>query len=197
MGVRIGIAACVLSLGFPIPALAGMPAPLPADPERVLRLGDSPIARLQAISFFLLVFLMSALAFRAIWNYVRRDFPTLPRLSYGRAVAGVFLVGLLFVIVLTMISGARELMTPGAWRKQGATYKLAENPASPDPVQSELAVRRQHLERHRTLALRRHARRTLPDTGRNERPPVRIVAGALGRRTALPLRRRSLGGLWA
>jgi len=150
MRSRVCLAACGFLLAFNFPALAGMPAPLPANPERVMRLGDSPIARLQAISFFLLVFLLSALAFRAIWNYLRRDFPTVPRLSYGRAVAGVFLVGLLFVIVLTMISGARELMTPGAWRKQGATYKLAENPGPSDPVQSELAARRQHLERLRT-----------------------------------------------
>ena len=150
MRALVGIVACALLLGLPIPVLAGMPAPLPVDPERVSRLGDSPLARLQAISFFLLVFLLSALALRAIWNYLRRDFPTLPRLSYGRAVAGVFLVGLLFVIVLTMISGARELMTPGAWRKQGATYKLAENPGPTDPGQSELAARRQHLERLRT-----------------------------------------------
>jgi len=26
--------------------------------------------------------------------------------------------------VLTMISGARELMTPGAWEKDGAIYRL-------------------------------------------------------------------------
>jgi len=53
----------------------------------------------------------------------------LPRLSFGRALAGVILWGLLFFIVLTMISGARELMTPGAWKKDGATYKLADDPA--------------------------------------------------------------------
>ena len=28
------------------------------------------------------------------------------------------------LLVLTMISGARELLTPGAWRKQGSTYRL-------------------------------------------------------------------------
>lgn len=37
----------------------------------------------------------------------------------------VVLWGLLFIVVLAMISGARELMTPGAWEKQGATYRLA------------------------------------------------------------------------
>jgi hypothetical protein len=144
------IVACGLLLAFPLQVMAGMPALLPTDPARTLRLGDSPLARLQAISFFLLVFLISAVALRAIWNYLQRDFPILPRLSYGRAVAGVFLWGVLFVIVLTMISGARELMTPGAWRKQGATYKLADNPTSPTQPESDLAIRRHHLEQFRT-----------------------------------------------
>lgn len=32
--------------------------------------------------------------------------------------------GHLFVIVRTMISGAREWMTPGSWRRDGWTYRL-------------------------------------------------------------------------
>jgi hypothetical protein len=139
-----------LSLAFPLPVLAGMPSPLPINPERVMRLGDTPLARLQTISFFLLVFLLSSFALWAIWNYLRRDFPILPRLSYGRAVAAVFLWGLLFVIVLAMISGARELMTPGAWKKQGATYKLAENQPQQQQSESDLTSRRRHLEKLRT-----------------------------------------------
>jgi hypothetical protein len=125
-----------------------MPAPLPTDPERVLRLNDSVAARLQTISFFLLVLLGSAAAVRLLWNHFRGDFPNLPRLTFARAVAGVLLWGLLFVVVLTMISGARELMTPGAWQKQGFTYKLADAvpPADADPAR----LRRQHLERLRT-----------------------------------------------
>ena len=99
----IAVIACGFVLAFAQPAAAGMPAPLPIDTERVARLGDNPLARLQAISFFLLVFLLSATALRAIWNYVRRDFTIFPRLSYGRAVAIVFLWGLLFVVVLTML----------------------------------------------------------------------------------------------
>jgi hypothetical protein len=129
--------------------LAGMPSPLPENPGRVLRLGDSPLMRLQTISFFLLVFLLSAAAVRFLWNWVARDYPRLPRLTYGRAVGVVFLWGLLFVLVLTMISGARELMTPGAWQKQGFTYRLAADPppaAEPDPE----TTRRQHMEKLRT-----------------------------------------------
>jgi hypothetical protein len=34
--------------------------------------------------------------------------------------------GLLFYVVLTMISGARELLTPGAWEKQGTGYRLRD-----------------------------------------------------------------------
>jgi hypothetical protein len=39
----------------------------------------------------------------------------------------VFVTGLMFYVVLTMISGARELLTPGAWEKQGVGYRLREN----------------------------------------------------------------------
>ena len=64
-----------------------------------------------------------------LWNRLRRDLPRLPRLSYKMSVTLVGLWGLLFILVLTMISGARELMTPGAWEPNGATYKL-KAPAS-------------------------------------------------------------------
>jgi hypothetical protein len=142
---------CLLLLVLPAPA--GMPSPLPTEPEyvvrKVLRLDDTPLKRLQAISFFLLVSVLAAAVVRWLWNYLRRDFPKLPRLSFGKALAGVFLWGLLFVVVLTMISGARELMTPGAWKKQGFTYKLADEPGrSTEP--SPETLRRQHLENLRT-----------------------------------------------
>ncbi len=132
------------------PVQAGMPAPLPTEPDnvfrKVLRLDESAVQRLQAISFFLLGILLSAAVVRWLWNAVQRDFPHWPRLSFGKALAGVLLWGLLFIVVLTMISGARELMTPGAWRKQGFTYKLAEERTPTDPESS----RRPHLEKLRT-----------------------------------------------
>src|SRR4051794_7067385 len=55
-----------------------------------------------------------------------------------------------------MISGARELMTPGAWKKVGYTYKLAEEKpgATKGPREEE---RRQALERLR-IALWTYAR---------------------------------------
>jgi hypothetical protein len=127
-----------------------MPAPLPTDVEHYLvwRVNDSILGRVQAISFFIVVLLLCTAVVRWLWNYLQKDFPRLPRLSYGKALAGVLLWGLLFILVLTMISGARELMTPGAWQKQGFTYKLTPAPAPADAT--PLEQRKQHLERLRT-----------------------------------------------
>lgn len=94
----------------------------------MLTLSDLAEMRFQSISFFLLVLLVSAWGIKLLWNGLRRDFPRLPWLSYKRALALVTLWGFLFVLVLTMISGARELMTPGAWEKDGLTYKLKSAP---------------------------------------------------------------------
>ena len=57
----------------------------------------------------------------------------------------IVLWGLLFVLVLTMISGARELMTPGAWEKKGPTYKLAS--PQPPPVEAEITARFEAISR--------------------------------------------------
>ncbi|QEG25465.1 hypothetical protein GobsT_01910 [Gemmata obscuriglobus] len=122
------------------PVAAGMPS---------VNLTDAASLRLQSISFFLALFLLSAVAVRGIWNGFRSDFPRLPRLSYPKAVALVGLWGLLFVLVLTMISGARELMTPGAWKKDGVTYSLADEqkPAAPVPAfEPSESVRRDKLK---------------------------------------------------
>ena len=91
-----------------------------------ITLSDVARMRLQTMSFFLLGLLGSAWFIQLLWNYLRRDFAVLPRISYGKAVGVVVLWGLLFLLVLTMISGARELMTPGAWEKQGLTYRPAQ-----------------------------------------------------------------------
>jgi hypothetical protein len=103
--------------------------------------------RLEVISFFLVAFLLSAAVLRWVWNGLARDFPRLPRLGYYRALGVVAVWGALFVLVLTMISGARELMTPGAWKKDGLTYKLADAEKPPvtshEPTES---TRRQKLD---------------------------------------------------
>jgi hypothetical protein len=133
------------TLGPARAAMAGMP---------VVMLNDLARMRIQTISFFLLGFFLSAWGIQIIWNAARRDFPRLPHLSYARANGLVALWGLLFVLILTMISGARELMTPGAWKKDGYTYKLAqdvpavESPAAQDQDQHE-KERRQALDRLR------------------------------------------------
>ncbi|HEY2784757.1 MAG TPA: hypothetical protein VGJ05_07240 [Fimbriiglobus sp.] len=97
--------------------------------------------RLEVISFFLLAFFLSAGVVRWVWNGLARDFPRLPRFSYGRALGVVAVWGALFVLVLTMIAGARELMTPGAWKPNGMTYKLAETgkptETSREPTEAE------------------------------------------------------------
>lgn len=142
--------AALIWLEQPAPAAAGMPS---------LTLTDIARMRIQTISFFLACLLLSAFAVRAIWNSLRTDFPRMPRLSYGKALGIVTLWGLLFLLVLTMISGARELMTPGAWKKDGLTYTLATTPsppAVPAPEGPQSAARQVKLERLRD-ALRRYA----------------------------------------
>jgi hypothetical protein len=113
-----------VTLAIPSRVAAGMPN---------VTLTDAASMRLQSISFFLMVFLVVALVVRLVWNSLRTDFTRLPRLSFPKAVGVVALWGLLFMLVLVMISGARELMTPGAWKKDGVTYTLDEG-KSPVPV---------------------------------------------------------------
>lgn len=126
---------------IPTAAHAGMPAPLPTNwtmdstptwaPSGGGNYDGSADARWQAISFFVAGLLLSAWGVQWLWRTLRKDLTWLPELSYRRSLSFVVLWGLLFVIVLTMISGARELMTPGAWRKQGWTYQLASAAAAP------------------------------------------------------------------
>lgn len=140
-----------LLLVSPAPAFAGMP---------MVRLTDVAEMRIQSLSFFLMVFLVASALIQFIWNRLRGDFPKLPRLTYGKALGLVTLWGLLFVLVLTMISGARELLTPGAWEKVGLTYKLAKDAAPPPlPLVEETTEkeRRQKLDNLRA-ALWEYAR---------------------------------------
>ena len=133
-------------------AYAGMPT---------VRLSDIASLRIQTISFFLLLTLVSAWGTKGLWNGLVRDFPGWPKLTYRGALFGTVLWGLLFLVVLTMISGARELMTPGAWEKDGLTYQLAadheaaqQHPPDQSTVTNE--ERRQSLDTLRS-ALWLHA----------------------------------------
>lgn len=108
----------------PAVAYAGMPS-------FVYSISEAAKLRVETLSFFLAGFFLSALCAKWLWNYLASEFTILPRLTYGKALALMVLWGLLFVLVLTMISGARELMTPGAWERDGATYKLRGQPTNP------------------------------------------------------------------
>ena len=101
----------------PAVALAGMPS---------MDLSDWAATRIDTISFFAALFLILAVVLRLLWNFLARDFPALPVLTFKRALAAVLLLSLLLAVVLTMIAGARELLTPGAWQKQGHIYRLSE-----------------------------------------------------------------------
>ncbi len=139
------LAACLLAVVSPGAALAGMPMP---------HVSRTAQPRLENISFFLFGLLVSAVVIRLLWNSLRGDFPRLPRLSWWGGMAVVVLWGMLFLLVLTMIAGARELLTPGAWEREetGLLYKLADDspvkaPESPAP---RTDVRRDALQLLRT-----------------------------------------------
>lgn len=106
--------------GFPQPVLAGMPSPYLIWTELGRR-------RWEEVSFFLVGFLVMAAIVRWLWNVLRHDFPSLPVLSYRGCISLLLLWGLLMAVVLAMVSGARELMTPGAWVPKGVTYKLSDD----------------------------------------------------------------------
>lgn len=116
-----------------MPTLAGMPVPLPSHLTQeslphVESLAPVVDIRLQAISFFLFLFFVSAFFVRWLWNRGWAAAMETHPLTYSKALLITFAWGMASIVVLTMISGARELMTPGAWQQQGWTYKLAGQP---------------------------------------------------------------------
>jgi len=67
--------------------------------------------------------LVAALGIRFLWNYLAKDFPRLPRLSFRKAISLTVLLSLCMLLILVMISCAREILTPGAWYRQGSHYR--------------------------------------------------------------------------
>jgi hypothetical protein len=134
------VAAALFVIASPSPILAGMPMP---------HLTDIAAARLDTLSFFLAIYLASGWAVKAIWNGLRGEFSSFPYLTYKKALGVVTVWAALFVVVLTMISGARELLTPGAWEKVGLTYRVKgdEMPRVYEPPADD--VRQAKLERLR------------------------------------------------
>jgi hypothetical protein len=89
----------------------------------VYDLDDVVRLRLEDISFFALLLLAAALGVRFLWNSLARDFSWLPRLSFRKALSLTSLLSILMLLILIMIAGARELLTPGAWHRQGSHYR--------------------------------------------------------------------------
>ncbi|QDT82497.1 hypothetical protein [Gimesia chilikensis] len=147
MMVRTVLLAGCVSFFWTGPVQAGMPSVS-------LDLTDIAQLRLQSISFFLMVLLLSALILKLCWNLLAKDFPKLPRISYKGALGVSVLWGLMFLFVLTMISGARELLTPGAWEKSGRTYRLVEDK---QPDDASLVAETTLDERRRKLGELRSA----------------------------------------
>jgi hypothetical protein len=96
------------------PAHAGM---------TVYDLTDVARLRLEDISFFIFLLLLATLGIRFIWNFLARDFSRLPRLSFLKALGLTALLSLCMLLILVMIAGARELLTPGAWYRQSSHYR--------------------------------------------------------------------------
>lgn len=111
--------------------------------------------QLQAISFLIAAFLVLAMIAQALWNAARRDFPSVPRLSYPASVGLAALCGLLLGLALQLDAGAR------AW---------TASPASSSSADLEVA-RRRHLEALRE-ALWQYAR----SRGDGRLPPHEFVA---------------------
>ncbi|MGK0190758.1 MAG: hypothetical protein ACI9R3_006588 [Verrucomicrobiales bacterium] len=88
-------------------------------------LSDLYRLRLEELSFFIVLLVMCTALFRFLWNLVARDLSSIPSLNWRQATGLSLLVGVLMLLVLTMISGIREVLTPEAWRKQGSSYRLS------------------------------------------------------------------------
>ena len=148
---RLIILGCVLFHVMPVQA--GM---------TVYDLNDVVQLRLQDISFFAVLLLLPALGVRLLWNYLAKDFSRLPRLSFLKALSLTALLGIGMLLVLVMISGARELLTPGAWHRQGSQYRPNE--------QGSMEARQ------RSLQGLRHALWQYADAHRGQFPPHDYVA---------------------
>lgn len=166
-----------LILAFPLGVRAGMASFSIADLPRVLSLSNMTRQRLEAISFFVVVVLAGSWIVQRIWNSLRCDFPRLPRLSFARALGIVVLWGVAFLFVLLLITGARELLTPGAWVKSGSTFRLVDDPDPGEAVSRQLSARYAAMERLRTALFGTvdFAHRSLPERDAAEGLPPNLI----------------------
>ena len=102
----------------------------------VYGLRDVYSLRFEELSFFLLLFIVCVFALKFLWNHAVKGFPSMPRLKFLQAGALALLLGLVMLVILTMISGIREVLTPGAWRHQGTSYRLNDPALEPTRLRS-------------------------------------------------------------
>jgi hypothetical protein len=124
-------------LGGSLSAHAGM---------TVYDLSDVVRMRLEDISFFAFLLVLATLGIRFLWNYLAKDFPRLPQLTFRKAFSLTILLSILMLLLLIIIAGARELLTPDAWHRQGSHYR-------PNDV-GNLELRQNSLEGLRTVLIR-------------------------------------------
>jgi hypothetical protein len=141
---------------FVLPLAVGLPLILPTAaqagmPSVTLTFTDWGAMRLETLSFFAIALLITAAVVRWLWNVLAADFPKLPRLTYKKSLAGVVLIGLALAVVLTMIAGSRELLTPGAWEKDGRLYKLAGTQKSPEVAPPHLEAGKPRADGHKEM----------------------------------------------
>lgn len=105
-------------------------------------LTDLAEARIEVISFFIFLYLLLTLVVKTLWNRLAKGIPSIPVINFRKALCLMLVSGLFMYVILTMISGARELMTPGAWEKEGISYRLS---ASGNPRKDQISKLRDAL----------------------------------------------------
>src|SRR6185503_14225828 len=68
--------------------------------------------RLEEISFFIVLLFVCSFGLKLVWNYAFKGFNFVPRLKFVQAFCVSLLFGVLMLLILTMISGIREVLTP-------------------------------------------------------------------------------------
>lgn len=108
----------------------------------VVTLSDVARSRLEVLSFFIVGYLLMAWGVKGMWNYLAKSFERMPKLNYKRALCLSMVSGLFLYVVLTMISGARELLTPGAWEKRGVGYDLRDQLGNVTNAEREESIKK-------------------------------------------------------
>jgi len=104
--------------------IAGMPALLPWDSEPSPLVSEPFSRQVQLLIGSVIVLFISAAIVKGLWNSLTKDFESLPRLSYPRALGMTLLWGFAMVVALMLIDGARHTLSPSAWVRNGFTYRL-------------------------------------------------------------------------